>query len=87
METMTVPPGREGSAEDWMHAVGLDQALFIFNEASNLEPLMNVVGHRAMGVIYHPEREHLGNYVPTILPRRYDAFIFIDETQALTPVS
>ena len=35
---------------------------------------------------YHPEREHYGNYVPTILPRRYDAFLYLDETQALRPL-
>src|SRR5256885_12281581 len=27
-------------------------------------------GHRAIGVVYDPERERYGNYVPTILPER-----------------
>jgi len=27
-----------------------------------------------------------GNYVPTILAKRYDSFIFLDETQSLKPV-
>jgi erythromycin esterase-like protein len=43
-------------------------------------------GHRAIGVVYHPEREHLGNYVPTVLTRRYDAFLFLDTTHALRPL-
>lgn len=43
-------------------------------------------GHRAIGVVYHPDREAFGNYVPSILPRRYDAFLFIDETRALHPL-
>jgi hypothetical protein len=30
--------------------------------------------------------EHWGNYVPTILPGRYDAFLFIEETNALEPL-
>jgi erythromycin esterase-like protein len=30
--------------------------------------------------------EHFGNYVPTLLPRRYDAFLYIDQTQALHPL-
>jgi erythromycin esterase-like protein len=41
---------------------------------------------RAIGVVYHPEYEHLGNYVPTVLPRRYDAFVFIDESEAVHPL-
>ncbi len=86
METMTVPPGRPGSAEDWMQQVTDDATLFLFDEAEDLGPLQEVVGHRAIGVVYHPERERLGNYVPTILPRRYDAFLFFAETRALRPL-
>ena len=37
-------------------------------------------------MVYHPQREHFGNYVPTILPRRYDAFVYLDQTQALRPL-
>ena len=43
-------------------------------------------GHRAIGVVYQPEFESYGNYVPTILPKRYDAFMFVDETEALHPL-
>jgi hypothetical protein len=38
------------------------------------------------GVVYNPEYEAFGNYVPTVLPHRYDAFLYIDETQALHPL-
>ena len=31
-------------------------------------------GHRAIGVVYDPEAERYGNYVPTVLPLRYAAF-------------
>jgi len=48
--------------------------------------LMRARGHRAIGVVYRPEYEHLGNYVPTVLPRRYDAFLYLDETEALHPL-
>ncbi|MNU07430.1 Erythromycin esterase [compost metagenome] len=41
---------------------------------------------RAIGVVYHPEREHLGNYVPSRLARRYDAYLFFDETLAVEPL-
>jgi erythromycin esterase-like protein len=45
-----------------------------------------VIGHRAIGVVYHPEYEHMGNYVPSNMAQRYDAFIFIDRTTALHPL-
>jgi erythromycin esterase-like protein len=41
------------------------------------------IGHRAIGVVYHPERERYGNYVPTVMSQRYDAFLYLDTTQAL----
>jgi hypothetical protein len=37
-------------------------------------------------VVYNPSYEGYGNYVETILPIRYDAFLFIDETHALNPL-
>ena len=49
-------------------------------------PFGGTRGHRAIGVVYQPEYEHLGNYVPTELPRRYDALLYIDETRALSPL-
>jgi erythromycin esterase len=41
------------------------------------------VGHRAIGVVYNPGYEQYGNYVRSILPLRYDAFIHLEETKAL----
>ncbi len=46
----------------------------------------NHIGHRAIGVVYNPEYEKYGNYVPSILPLRYDAFIYFDKTTALHPL-
>ncbi len=43
-------------------------------------------GQRAIGVVYNPEYEKYGNYVPTDLTRRYDAFLHIDKTHALHPL-
>jgi erythromycin esterase-like protein len=43
-------------------------------------------GHRAIGVLYHPDLARHGNDVPTVLTRRYDAFCDIDETRALRPL-
>ena len=54
--------------------------------ANNSIFIENRIGHRAVGVVYHPAYEQYGNYVPTILPLRYDAFIFIEQTEALHPL-
>jgi erythromycin esterase len=50
------------------------------------DELLEQRGHRAIGVVYHPEYEHYGNYVPTMLAGRYDALIHIDESHALRPL-
>ncbi|MET1014068.1 MAG: erythromycin esterase family protein, partial [Paenisporosarcina sp.] len=42
---------------------------------------------RAIGVVYNPEYEAFGNYVPSKMGNRYDAFIYIDETKALSPLT
>lgn len=49
--------------------------------AGNRDPLRD-----AIGVVYDPRAERWGNYVPTIVPRRYDAFCYVDETRALDPL-
>ena len=88
MEKMTVPDARAGSYEAAMHqAVGRD-SLFIFrdeDEEATLR-LREPRGNRAIGVVYDPRTEHWGNYVPTILPNRYDAFIHIEESKAVDPL-
>jgi len=84
MEVMDVPPGRDGSWEAILHQARADNQLHIFGGAS--AEMLQERGHRAIGVVYHPDFEHLGNYVPTVLPRRYDALLHIEETQALHPL-
>ena len=43
--------------------------------------LTDSVDHRAIGVVYDPEYESWGNYVPTRLSQRYDAFVWCDQTE------
>ena len=85
-EVMRVPPARHGSWEELLHRAtqGADALLLLAGETAGdvIEPR----GHRAIGVVYHPNREFLGNYVPTVLPRRYDAFVYLDHSRALHPI-
>jgi erythromycin esterase len=86
-EVMPLPPGGPGSVEALMEAATPGPALFLFDRHSPPASLRVPRGHRAVGVVYHPEREFPGNYVPTRLAERYDAFLFFPETHALRPVS
>jgi erythromycin esterase len=86
MRRMRVPEARPGSWDDVLHQAGAADKLLIFREAQLTKELLAWRGQRAIGVVYHPEYEHLGNYVPTVLPRRYDALLYLDETEALHPL-
>jgi erythromycin esterase-like protein len=88
MERMSVPAARAGSFEDMMHDSAVGDALLMFDGSDDggVPGLDDPVDHRAIGVVYDPDRERWGNYVPTIVPRRYDAFLYIDETHAVDPL-
>ncbi|MBU2669221.1 erythromycin esterase family protein [Actinoplanes bogorensis] len=87
MTELPVPPGRPGSLEDILHATAPPSALFVFPPlADRPDLLVDEVAHRAIGVVYRPEMDQLGNYVPSRLGDRYDAFLWFDETRALRPL-
>src|SRR5262249_31344269 len=86
MRTLEVPSARPGSWEDLLHDSAAGDRLLIFDRSQPSPALLVPRGHRAIGVVYRPQYEAFGNYVPTVLPRRYDALAFIDETHALSPL-
>lgn len=88
MQRMRVPVAREGSFEEAMHESSVGDALMLFDGADDggVPGFDEPMGHRAIGVVYDPSHERWGNYVPTIVPRRYDAFLYIDETKAVDPL-
>jgi erythromycin esterase-like protein len=85
MRRMRVPNAREGSFEDALHESGRGDLLLLFDgtDDGGISALAEPIGHRAIGVVYDPRNEAWGNYVPTIVPRRYDAFIHIDESSGV----
>ncbi|MBG6109907.1 erythromycin esterase-like protein [Flavobacterium sp. CG_9.10] len=88
MRKIKVPEALEGSWEHSFHLASKGQnRLLIMNKIHEEKCVSSYIGHRAIGVVYNPEHERFGNYVPTILPKRYDAFIFLDETSALHPIN
>lgn len=86
MKVMNVPPAIKGSIEDSLHQIDRENKMMIFNENPELQEIFSKrMGHRAIGVVYRPEYER-GNYVPTVLSKRYDAFLYLDKTRALHPL-
>jgi erythromycin esterase-like protein len=85
-ERMAVPPGQGGSWEDVLHRAAPADCLLLTDAVRGEADFERQRGHRAIGVVYHPAFERAGNYVPTVLPRRYDALIYLDETHALRPL-
>jgi erythromycin esterase-like protein len=85
MMRMPVPPAKAGSWEDVLHRASPGDKLLLFETDEDVE-FLAVRDHRAIGVVYHPQWESLGNYVPTVLPRRYDAFLFLEQSHALHPL-
>jgi len=85
LEVMTVPPGRQGSWERLLHDAGAFDKYIVFSDDPELYRIL--LPHRAIGVVYDPARERYGNYVPSILADRYDAFVHYDISRALRPIS
>ena len=50
------------------------------------EALMEPKLERFIGVIYRPETERWSHYSHAILPRQFDAWVWFDETRAVTPL-
>ncbi len=97
MQRMHMPEARAGSLEDLLHRAvqggdggsapdgpGADRLLVFNGEDDGGVPGLGArLDHRAIGVVYDPDAERYGNYVPTVVPRRYDALLYIDQTRAL----
>jgi erythromycin esterase-like protein len=97
MERMHVPPAVNGSWDSMIHELSKGHNMLLLFGDNNTEENVTTkvlaeeirnkrLGQRAIGVVYNPEYEKYGNYVPTDLTRRYDAFLYIDNTHALHPL-
>lgn len=96
MERMYVPSAVEGSWDSLLHEQSNgSNSLLVFKEQDSKkykeqllseEEIRTKRSQRAIGVVYNPAYERYGNYVPTLLTKRYDAFLHIDETHALHPL-
>jgi len=86
MRRMTVPAARDTSWEHIFHAAGAEDKLVMLEGLDEVEGGLSARGHRAIGVVYDPAAERFGNYVPSVLPYRYDAMLYIENSRALHPL-
>jgi erythromycin esterase len=87
MEEMLMPEAREDSWENMLHETGEGDMLLFSDDLKEIDAIRNNdIPHRAVGVVYHPWLEKSGNYVPSRILKRYDAFMFYDVTKAVHPL-
>ncbi len=87
MEIKRVSPSREGSYERLCHDAG--EPRFLLDLARN-ETLKRRLAterpERFIGVIYRPDTELMSHYAEASLPRQFDAWVWFDETRAVSPL-
>ncbi|TVQ10854.1 MAG: erythromycin esterase family protein [Balneolaceae bacterium] len=82
MQVMDIPPAANGSLEALLNTMSPD--VFAVHLGEDFAGVFSdPIGHRAIGVTYNPVTEARQNYVSTVWPQRYDAFIFIKNTGVL----
>jgi erythromycin esterase-like protein len=90
MQVKRVRPSLEGSYERMSHESGVPNFLLDLREREVgrdvHQALMEPRLERFIGVIYRPETERWSHYSEAILPRQFDAWVWFDETKAVTPL-
>jgi protein-L-isoaspartate(D-aspartate) O-methyltransferase len=89
MEVMAVRPSLAGSYERLCHDSGVERFLLDLREGANdaaAEALMEARLERFIGVIYRPQTERWSHYSEAVLPRQFDAWVWVDHTSAVTPL-
>lgn len=86
IQQLDLPAAQANSWEHILHQGSGKNKLLLMEDFASDSFIEHFIPHRAVGVVYQPEYERYGNYVPSILPIRYDAFLHIDQTSALHPL-
>ncbi|MDG4647794.1 protein-L-isoaspartate O-methyltransferase [Roseibacterium sp. SDUM158017] len=89
MEVMHVRPAHENSYERQFHLAGLPGLILPMRAGSELD-VATALSHprleRAIGVIYRPDTELQSHYFEAELPRQFNEYIWIDQTEAVRPI-
>jgi len=88
VEIMNVRTARADSYEHLFRKTGMARSLTDWrgNNRGELQDLLRDPRlERAIGVIYRPDSELTSHYFRAVLPEQFDAFVWFEETQAVTP--
>ncbi|WP_067732622.1 erythromycin esterase family protein [Novosphingobium naphthalenivorans] len=89
MRVMQVRPAREDSWEAAFRRTGLARSLTDWRGPRRKvlgEMLSQTLLERAIGVVYRPETERASHYFEAVLADQFDAFVWFEETRAVTPL-
>jgi erythromycin esterase len=78
-----VLPAKEGSWESLLHRQNNANKLMLSRELKNNPRLNKWIEFRSIGAVY----SGAALYTTSIIPERFDAFVFIDSTTALRPIA
>ena len=90
MSVMRVRPSHPESYEHVCHASGVPAFLLPLRDPEREEVRDELRAprlERAIGVVYRPETELQSHYFHASLPLQFDAWIWLDETRAVRPVT
>jgi erythromycin esterase len=84
LKVMRLPLALPGTWEDALHNIEPADKILLMDKVDEAD-IRNRRGHRSIGVTYDPlnDKEH---YIPTLINRSYDAFIYLDETRSIDPL-
>jgi erythromycin esterase-like protein len=90
MQVKRVRDPLPGSYEQAAHGSGVERFMLDLREgeadAELRDRLLTPQLERFIGVIYRPETERWSHYSEAILPRQFDAWLWFDQTRAVTPL-
>ena len=88
MEVMQVRPSHPDSYEHLCHEARMPRFLLDLRPKGALRQRLSEPRlERFIGVVYRPETELASHYAEASLSRQFDAFVWFDETCALTPLA
>jgi erythromycin esterase-like protein len=89
MQIKTVRAAREDSFEFLFRKTGASRSLTDWRTRNQKlrEPLSVPRLERAIGVVYRPDTELLSHYFRAVLSEQFDAYVWFEETSAVTPLS
>uniref|UniRef100_A0A914E125 Erythromycin esterase n=1 Tax=Acrobeloides nanus TaxID=290746 RepID=A0A914E125_9BILA len=88
MQVKKVVPSREDSYEWLCHNTQKSRFLLDLTKDKSLNKhLSDPRMERFIGVVYKPETELMSHYSHASLPQQFDAYVWFDETKAVTPLA